>query len=112
MLEYEDYSLTYADSFFAFLFSLIYIYYGFKKNPEVEDRYKERLFEDWDFILDVVILLKKYKSKERWNSLLEDRVLIGIFWVLYALFDNNPEHIEEACIHNDLLNELFNNCLF
>jgi len=68
--------------------------------------------DDEDLILDIIIELKQYKSKERRNSFMEDNVLNGILMVLYSLLYFNPEYIETAAIENGLIDEIFNKSLF
>ncbi len=70
------------------------------------------MMDDEDLILDIIIELKQYKSKERRNSFMEDNVLNGILMVLYSLLYFNPEYIETAAIENGLIDEIFNKSLF
>ena len=47
-----------------------------------------------DFIIEVIIELKKYKAKEKRNSYLEDHFLNGILLVLHSYLYFNPHLIE------------------
>ena len=72
----------------------------------------EKIINYKEFIIEIVANLKKYKTKEKRDTLFEDHWLIGIFTILENLFRVKPEYIEELALEYELLNELFFNCLF
>lgn len=82
------------------------------KLEETGSKQFEKVIDYKPFIIEIVANLKKYKTKEKRNTLLEDHCLIGIFTVLESLLRVKPEYIEEFALNYELLNELFFNCLF
>lgn len=92
------------------MFEMVIQYYFYLKqqqNPQFEE-----VADVEDLIIEFIIQLKKYKSKEKRNSYLEDNFLNGLINVIYAILFYNPEFIEQAAIEHGLINEVFNNCLF
>lgn len=86
---FTDTTAFYSTVTFYRLFNqLLYCYFNMMKegHPKFEE-----LFDRKELIIDVILALKKYKVKERRNSMLEDQSLIGIFVVLYGLVDLNPD---------------------
>lgn len=98
------------NDFFYKMFEMVIQYYFYLKqqqNPQFEE-----VADVEDLIIDFIIQLKKYKSKEKRNSYLEDNFLNGLINVIYAILFYNPEFIEQSAIEHGLINEVFNNCLF
>ena len=95
--------------FYEMFSSLIHEYW---KLEGTRNKKFEKIIDYKEFIIEIVTNLKKYKTKEKRNTLLEDHWLIGIFTILESLFRVKPEYIEEFALEYELLNELFFNCLF
>jgi hypothetical protein len=95
--------------FFEVFSSLIHTYFIIEEshNPRFEPIINAKLF-----VNEIVDLLKKYKTKEKRNSMLEDHCLIGIFHILERLLLDKPEYIEEFSLKHGLLHEIFYECLF
>ena len=107
---FKDDARGYGYGEFYDMFSgLIHEYF---KLEETKSKQFERIIDYKSFIIEIVANLKKYKTKEKRNTLLEDHWLIGIFTILESLLRVKPEYIEEFALNYELLNELFFNCLF
>lgn len=89
--------------------NLIHDYFSFQDS---RNKRFEQIIEPKEFIAEIVTLLKKYKAKEKRNTMLEDHCLIGIFSILERLLRDKPEYIDYFALDHGLLNELFFNCLF
>ena len=95
--------------FYEILSVLIHEYW---KLEGTRNKKFEKIINYKEFIIEIVANLKKYKTKEKRNTLLEDHLLIEIFTILESLFRVKSEYIEEFALEYELLNELFFNCLF
>jgi hypothetical protein len=97
---YNDYYNTFSQ--------LIHKYFSVSKtNPKYED-----IIEPESFAIEIVEMLKKYKTKEKRNTMLEDHCLIGIFEILQRLMLDNPQYIEKIALEHGLIQEIFFDCLF
>lgn len=56
-----------------------------------------------DFLVGLIVSLKKYESREKRNSLLEDHVLIGVMGIISKILELKPELIEKAALDHGLL---------
>ncbi len=91
--------------FFHLLGKLIDLHYSSKADAQTE--------LDSTSLLDSMLqMLKQHRSAEKRDSLIEDKLLVGIITTIRKLLSHNSGMKEDAAIAHGLLHELFFSCLF
>lgn len=72
----------------------------------------EVLFDPKELLDKAIKLFKEHKSREKRNSILEDKGLIGYIDLIEKILEKKPEFRESSALEKGLLNEVFFKCLF